>query len=164
METTTATQSLKAQFDLHTRLFNNATDGITENESGIRKNEHINNIKWIAGHLLNTRLGTMSKIAGLPSDGFYPEQFGKGKAFDPNATYAPLEEIRAKWHASAGAIREGISNIPEVVLASKAPFAVPIADDTMRGAVSFLVSHEAYHIGQLGLLRKMIGKDAMSYS
>ncbi len=159
----TATASLKAQFDLHTRLFNNVTEGVTEDESGTRKSEQINNMKWIAGHLLNTRLGNLSKVAGLAPDESYNAQFGRGNSYDPNATYPPIDEIKAKWEATAAAISNGISNIPEEVLATKSPVQAPIADDTMRGLVSFLVSHEAYHIGQLGMLRKMIGKEAMSF-
>ena len=159
-----STASLKAQFDLHTRLFNNATTGISEDESGARKSEHINNMKWIAGHLLNTRLGNLSKIAGLAPDESYNAQFGRGNSYDPNATYPPIDEIRAKWQATADAIGNGINNIPEEVLATKSPVQAPIADDTMLGLAAFLVSHEAYHIGQLGMLRKMIGKEAMSYA
>ncbi len=159
-----STAALKAQFDLHTRLFTNATAGISDNESGIRNSEHVNNMKWIAGHLLNTRLGNMSRIAGLSPDESYNAQFGRGNSFDPNATYPPLEEITSKWQAASAAIGEGISNIPEEALSSKSPVQAPIADDTLRGLVAFLVSHEAYHIGQLGMLRKMIGKEAMSYA
>ncbi len=158
-----STQSLKAQFDLQTRLFNNATEGITEDESGARKSEHINNMKWIAGHLLNTRLGSLGKVAGLAPDESYNAQFGRGNSYDPNATYPPISEIKAKWESTAADISNGISNIPEEVLAAKSQAQVPIADDTMRGLVAFLVSHEAYHIGQLGMLRKMIGKEAMSF-
>ena len=159
----TSTAALKAQLDLHTRLFNNVTEGITDNESGVRNSEHINNMKWIAGHLLNTRLGNLSKIAGLQPDESYGPLFGRGNSYDPAANYPPIEEIKAKWQATAEAISAGIGNMPEDVAASKSPVQAPIADDTMRGLAAFLVSHEAYHIGQLGMLRKMIGKEAMSF-
>ena len=159
----TATQALSAQIDLQTRLFNNVTEEITDSESSLRKSEYINNMKWIAGHILHTRLGSMSRVAGLQPDGMYEAQFGRGNSFDPSATYPPIEEIRQKWQATAAAISEGISNMPEEVAAAKSGAQVPIADDTVRGLVSFLVSHEAYHIGQLGLLRKMAGKEAMSF-
>jgi DinB family protein len=159
----TPTASLKAQFDLHTRLFNNATEGITEGDAHARNHDKINHIKWIAGHLLNTRINSLTKLTGGQPDDTYAAQFGRGVALDPGATYPPIEEITAKWKATAGAISNGISNIPEDVLAAKSPTQAPIADDTIRGLLSFLISHEAYHIGQLGMLRKMAGKEAMSY-
>lgn len=115
--------------------------------------------------MLNTRLDTMSKLAGLQPDTSYGAQFGRGHSLDMNAVYPSFEEISAKWEAVSPAITAGFSNIPEDVLASKAPFETPITnlDDTIHGVVSFLLTHEACHIGQLSLLRKMVGKEAMSF-
>jgi len=159
----TPTASLKAQFDLHTRLFNNVTEGITDADAHARNSEDINHIKWVAGHLLNTRMTSIAKVAGLQPDDAYSAQFGRGVSLDPGADYPPIGEITAKWKETAAAISEGINNIPEEVLAAKSPAQAPIADDSIRGLLSFLLSHEAYHIGQLGILRKLAGKEAMSY-
>jgi len=159
-----ATASLKAQFDLHTRLFNNATAGISDSEANTRNDDHVNHVKWIAGHLLNTRLGSFSRVAGLQPDESYAAQFGRGNSLDVNATYPSIDEIRNRWNEVSAGISEGISKIPEQVLQAPSNAQVPIADTTVNGLVSFLVSHEAYHIGQLGILRKLIGKEAMSYN
>lgn len=157
--------SIKAQFDFQTRLFNNVTEGISEDDSQVRTAENINNIKWIAGHMLNTRLGTISKMAGLPHDDSYNAQFGRGSVLDTNASYPSIEEITSKWKAVSPAIAEGLCNIPEEVLSSKAPFETPITnlDDSIRGVLSFLLTHEAMHIGQLSILRKTVNKEAMSF-
>jgi len=159
-----STASLKAQFDLHTRLFNNATAGISDGESNTRNDDHVNHVKWIAGHLLNTRLGSFSKVAGLQPDDIYAAQFGRGNSLDVNASYPSLDEIRNKWNQVSAGISNGINNIPDTVLQAPSNAQVPIADTTVNGLVSFLVSHEAYHIGQLGILRKLMGKEAMSYN
>ena len=74
--------SLRAQFDFQTRLFNNVTGGISDSESQIRNVDHINNIKWIAGHMLHMRLNIMSKLAGLQPDESYGTQFGRGTLLD----------------------------------------------------------------------------------
>jgi hypothetical protein len=159
-----ATASLKVQFDLHTRLFNNVLDSITEADANFRENDRINHIKWVAGHALNTRLTSMAKIVGRQPDETYAGWFARGVALDPNAKYPPIAEIAAKWKDAAPALSEGIAHIPEEVLSAPAPAKAPIADDTVRGFLSFVISHEAYHIGQLSLLRKLAGKDAMSYN
>ena len=106
----------------------------------------------------------MNKVVGGKPDETYTAWFGRGNSIDMNASYPPIEEITAKWRDASAAISEGITKIPESVLSSPAPFKAPIADETMLGALSFLISHEAYHIGQLSLLRKMVGKEAMSYN
>ncbi len=159
----TSAASLKAQFDLHTRLYSNALEGLTDAEANRSNSEHVNHMKWVAGHLLNTRVDLLSKLTGKEPDTTYGEQFGRGKPLSATDTYPPLEEITSKWKATAASIGEGIANIPEEALAAKTEIQTPIADDTFRGLLSFLISHEAYHIGQLGLLRKLAGKEAMSY-
>jgi uncharacterized damage-inducible protein DinB len=160
----TPTEALKAQFDMQTRLFSNVLDGITEAEAGTRENDHVNHMKYIAGHVLNTRLGAVANFTGQQPDNTYAAQFGRGVAIDPNASYPPLSEIAAKWKESAQKLSDGLANVPAEALASKSPAQFPIGDDTVQGALSFFLSHEAYHIGQLGLLRKMLGKGAMSYN
>lgn len=155
--------ALKAQFDLHTRLFNNVLESVSDTESNARNSEHVNHMKWVAGHLLNTRLDTIAKMTGSSPDTSYGTQFGRGVALDPYATYPPIEEITTKWNAASSTIGNNFDYIPEEVLASEAPVKTPVADETMRGLLAFLVSHEAYHIGQLSILRKLVGKDAMSY-
>lgn len=40
----------------------------------------------------------------------------------------------------------------------------PNADRTRLGAVAFLLQHEAYHIGQVALLRKAFGLGPMRYT
>jgi uncharacterized damage-inducible protein DinB len=160
---TSTAAALKAQFDLHTRLFNNALEGINDADANTRKSEQVNHMKWVAGHLLNTRVDSMTRMTGGEPDLSYGPQFGRGNSLDPNATYPAIEELTAKWNAVSGAVSEGFNGIPEEVLSSMAPAGAPIADPTMRGLLAFLVSHEAYHIGQLSILRKMLGKEAMSY-
>jgi uncharacterized damage-inducible protein DinB len=160
----TSLASIKAQFDLHTRLFSNATEGITDGEANTRKSDHVNHIKWIAGHLLNTRLNSFARIVGRPPDETYAAHFGRGMALDPQAQYPPISELTAKWKEIGASMSDELSKVPDEVLTAKSQAQVPIGDDTVHGLLSFLVSHESYHIGQLGLLRKMIGKEPMSYN
>jgi uncharacterized damage-inducible protein DinB len=155
---------IKTQFDLHTRLFNNVMECISDAESNNRNSDHVNHMKWIAGHLLNTRVNALSQLTGGTADNSYVAQFGRGNSLDPNATYPPISEITTRWKDTSDTISQGLGHLPEEVLESKAPFPSPVADESFRGLLAFLVSHEAYHIGQLGLLRKMSGKEAMSYN
>ncbi len=158
-----AAAAFRMQLDLQTRLFNNVTEGLSDTEANTRNSDNINNIKWVMGHMLDTRLGTMSKFADLPVDGSYRARFGRGAILDLHAVYPSVDEIRARWNEVSLALSEAISKIPEAVFASKSPVQAPIADDTILGLFAFLLSHESYHLGQLGILRKLAGKDAMSF-
>ena len=158
-----AAAAFRMQLDLQTRLFNNVTEGLSDTEANTRNSDHINNIKWVMGHMLDTRLGSMSKFAELPVDGSYRAQFGRGAILDLHAVYPSVEEITARWNEVSPLLSQAIGKIPDDVFASKSPVQSPIADDTMLGMFAFLLSHEAYHLGQLGILRKLAGKEAMSF-
>jgi len=160
-----SSNSVKAQFDFQTRLFNNVTEGISDSESQVRSVANINNIKWVAGHMLDARLNMMSKVAGLTPDDSYGAQFRRGTVLDPNASYPSIEEITSKWKTVSATLSESLGNMAEGVLSSKAPFESPIfnIDHSIHGMLLFLLTHEAMHIGQLSILRKMAGKEAMSF-
>ncbi len=55
------------------------------------------------------------------------------------------------------------NNLPDAALSSPAPAKMPVNDDTLGGMLAFIMHHEAYHIGQLSLLRRILGKEAMKY-
>lgn len=165
METTAANSVstvIKEQFDLQTRLFNNVLEGIEDTESNDRPNEQVNHMKWIAGHLVSSRQG-MCEIGGFEPLKKIEDQFGHGKSIDPNANYMSIKELKEQWNEIAEPIKRGIENMPETAWEEKSQFGLPISDQTMRGMLGFLMHHEAYHIGQMGILRKYLGKEAMSY-
>ncbi len=163
---TSTISALKTQFDLDTRLYNNVLDSINETESNTRNSEHTNHIKWIAGHLLNTRMDGFSRLTGGVADTSYQAQFGRGSALDVNASYPSIDELKSKWNTISEEISNRFLHMPEELLDSNAPGQSPVfaQDPSFRGLLAFLVSHECYHIGQLSILRKLSGKPAMSYN
>ncbi len=154
--------TVKTQFDLHTKLFNNVLSEISDEQADIRADEKINHIKWLAGHITAARMG-LGKFGGLDEDKSFDEFFGHGKSIDTTLNYPSLKEIQNKWNAISERISEGLANLPSDILRSKAPIQVPVSDPSMEGFLGFMMHHEAYHIGQMGILRKFTGKEAMSY-
>ena len=154
--------TVKQQFDLHTRLFNNVLDGISNADTDSRANDHVNHLKWLAGHLTSTRFG-FKDLAQFETANPYGEVFGHGKAIDPTADYPSIESIKENWNAISGPISEALGNLPEAALQGDAP-KVPIGDGKFGDFLDFIMHHEAYHIGQMGILRKFMGMDAMKYS
>ncbi len=154
--------TVKTQFDLHTRLFNNVLSEITDDQADSRANDKINHLKWLAGHVTSARMG-LGKFGGLDEDKSMEEFFGHGKGIDPSKNYPSLKEIQEKWNFISDKISTGLENIPTEVLSSDAPVQVPVSDPSMEGFLGFMMHHEAYHIGQMGILRKFMGKEAMSY-
>jgi uncharacterized damage-inducible protein DinB len=155
--------SVSAQFDFNTRLLNNALDGINDAESSTPISENSNTIKWIVGHLLSIRLNSLSKIAGIPPDTTLSPLFGRDSKMSADTVYPTLPELSEKWNNLAHELGTAIAQIPTEKLTSKSGATLPINNDSVLGMLAFLMAHESLHIGQLTVLRKMMGKPAMSY-
>ncbi|MGN6640327.1 MAG: DinB family protein, partial [Mucilaginibacter sp.] len=70
------------------------------------------------------------------------------------------------WNADTEVIRKGLENLPDEVLDKTVDARHPIApfDNTLAGLWAFINDHQSYHIGQIGILRRALGKDPMSYA
>lgn len=164
---------LLAQIDLHHKLYNNVLDGFTDAESNARLHEdvHINHVKYLAGHLLHTQYG-LALLAGFRIEPKWSELFapaGQSTARDDIA-YPDLDTIIAEWNAMHPGLRQAFSVLPSEALNATAPepLGSTFAGDTIHGNTvggvwAFLNHHQAYHIGQIGLLRRGLGKPPMRY-
>jgi uncharacterized damage-inducible protein DinB len=150
--------NIALQFDMHTRLFNNVLQDIGEEESYNRFNNS-NNVKWLAGHLVSARY-MFAGFSGLSDDDGF-KMFGKG--FDSSLDYPSLEQIKSKWNEIAPSISNGLKNLSPDDLKGKGLFQTPIGDDNLKNFIEFVLHHEAYHIGQIGFIRKQLGKEPMKY-
>lgn len=151
------------QFDLHTRLFNNLLQEISDKESEQKMSDKSNHLKWIAGHLLSTRY-SLCPLARININDPFIEFFGEGSKINDTSDYPLLDEIQTQWNGLSDTLRKGLSTLPEKLLSKETQFHLPSDDKTIRGLLGFLMHHEGYHLGQMSMLRGLVGKDKMSYS
>lgn len=164
-------KQLLAQYDLHDVLFNNVIAGISDEESNQCISDPMNSVKWLAGHLLwaNANLANIggANIEVKWRDHFHTKQGGSEADFNaPKSELPTLEEIKNKWNADTAIIRKGLESLPDEALNTVIEVRHPIApfDNTLAGLWAFINDHQSYHIGQIGILRRALGKEAMSYS
>ena len=156
------------QFALQSRLFNNVLEGIEEPNGLERLNDHVNHLQWIAGHLTNSRY-RFSPMLKLDGDFPYADRYNDfsqppphNRAIDASVKYPTLSEIKKYWNELAGRFVNGISGLSSDQLGAETPVTVPTGK-TLSDVLSFLASHESYHIGQMSIIRKYLGMSAMSY-
>lgn len=152
---------LISQFNLQTKLFNNVTAGISDAESIKLMSENANHVAWLTGHLVSTRY-MLAGVLGLKETEPFPELFAQGKGMDKNAKYPGMANLTKDWASVSEKVAKALSSVTEENLNAKAPFPLPTGD-TMGDFFSFLMHHEAYTIGQVGIYRRFLGKEAMSY-
>lgn len=164
METATTTlQPVIETFKLQTRLFLNVTRDITEEHAKAHFGGSPNNIAWITGHLVATRY-MLSTVLGLTDREPYPELFEKGKGIQDDVTYPSMDKLTAGWEDFAEKIIDRLESLTEDELQADPPIQTPIGDSTLRGFITFICHHEAYHIGQLSILKRYFGYEPMSYA
>ncbi|MGD2152699.1 MAG: DinB family protein [Gemmatimonadales bacterium] len=147
---------------LNTRLFLNCLDGVDDATARKRLSGDTNSIGFLACHVLHARYYLASFMGFEPVNPFQ-ELFDS--AHDVNdLEVPPLEELSSAWRELSAQLVGRLPELSETELERDAGQEFPVADGTVRGAVAFLVQHESFHIGQMALLRKYFGLEAMSYA
>jgi hypothetical protein len=137
-------------------LFLRAIADITREQGLARIGPDANPLIWIAAHLTSARAG-MAQMAGLRYARPWGSRFGRGTHEEDLAKLPQLDEVRSAWQAATAALAERLPVMTQDELDARAPRDFPIDDKSVRGAFSFLAYHEAYHIGQMALIRKTLG-------
>ncbi|MEM8968780.1 MAG: DinB family protein [Bacteroidota bacterium] len=158
---------LLTQFDLHHRLYNNVLEGFSDEETHQRlhDNPRINHVKYLAGHLLNSYYG-LATTAGMNLESKWNALFavmGQSEARD-DFSYPTIEEIKAEWNGLYPSLRYRLGNLSSEALAAQPPAPFDQVASSSGELWTFINHHIAYHIGQIGLLRRGFGKAPMQYN
>ena len=116
-----------------------------------------NSILWLVGHLANTRCRLLEML-GVDRAPRWPQFFSRGANPADRGQHPPLDEVAGEWRSVSAELTRRLEEIGDAELSAKCPRDFPIADKTMRGAITFLSYHEGYHVGQIAYLRKLLGK------
>ncbi len=156
-------QPLYTQFILDTRLFLNTLADIDDKTSKICPTEQGNHMLFVACHALDARY-YIARLLGIDTPCPFQEMFDQARNIHDMKTYPLLDELKADWQKIADEMAERLINVDESILKEKSELSLPIEDQTKLGELAFFLAHESYHIGQLGLLRRQVGLEAMTYS
>lgn len=120
--------------------------------------ETCNSAAFILGHIVTYRY-QIAKMLGMDESHSLGKTFEWGASDENRQQYPPLAELHAEMEAMGEKITQRLKSISAEELAAEADYEVPPMPKTVEGAVSFLVFHETYHVGQLGYLRRFNGQE-----
>lgn len=149
-------------FFLNTKLFSNCLEGVTHEIYLNRMNDSSSSIAFIACHILDARFYTAG-LSGIEIVNPYKDVFDVIKNPEQIDLFPPLEKIEELWKGISVVIENQFKIITETELLKEAPLQLPLTEKTIIGALTFFMQHESYHIGQIALLRKHFGLQAMKY-
>ena len=143
-------------------------DGLTDEDWFRQPAEADTHIAWQIGHLAMAEYGLcLFRIRGRQPEDLdlmsskFRKQFSKGSQPEPepanNPTPAELRSVLDRVHQQA---------VKELAACTEQQLAEPIDEPfavtpTKLGALFFCSHHEMLHAGQIGLLRRLLGKSPM---
>lgn len=148
---------------LNTKLVRNCLHGMSQEQAQARPGDRTNSAIWVAAHLVNTRYRLVGRL-GAERANPLPPALVAAKSIDDVKEWPPLADVVSAWTDASHALRDRLAAMTAADLDAPVDVRFPVFEQTVFGALVFLVQHDAFHLGQLSLLRKLAGLPAMSYT
>jgi uncharacterized damage-inducible protein DinB len=156
-------QTLAIQFNYTAWVFNKAIEDVTHAESLSQPAPAGNCMNWVAGHIAGSRMG-MLELLGRESvwDREWRDRYKRGAdAVTADDGAADLADIVQAFNASQSLVISALPDLTQERLDEPAPFSPGNdPDETVGSLLAGLAFHESYHCGQLGVLRRLLGKES----
>lgn len=134
-------------------VVNKNCEGISHGESLIHPQGGGHCLNWVMGHIVKTCNEALELVGKQP---FYPASkfvvYVPGRFALENAI--TIEELHNFFNALQSPLEDGIRSLTAEKMLQ--PASVP--DETIGSLLAAIVFHEAYHGGQLGIVRRALGK------
>jgi len=149
--------ALAARFRFNEGLLTMTTDGFTAAEWAAAPDGGGNNAVWILGHLVASRRFLARRLGATVPEDAWEGGFSMGaKPADPS-TYPSPETLIAAFREAGGQLEERCGSLDASEAAAPFGSSFPDGSETVEGGAHFLYFHETYHLGQIGLLRRIHG-------
>ncbi len=120
------------------------------------------NPKWIVGHLATYRHRVLG-LMGLPDPAApWAAVFARGTTSTDVPGDVDMQEVIASFQAAQVLMADRWEALTQEDLAIPTGRKLPDGSEDVGGAIRFLAWHETYHLGQLGLLRRMAGRPGLA--
>jgi hypothetical protein len=115
-----------------------------------------NSLLWTVGHITVGRLRLLTML-GEDLDIPWTDVVGRG-ADEAGGRLPSLPSVIGRWQQSAGRLVTRLSELSDEDLEAETSLALPGSDGSLLGTITYYAFHEAYHIGQLAVIRKALGQ------
>lgn len=152
---------LRHQAALVHRVVQINADGVTQAESLVQPQPAGNCLNWVVGHLLAVYHNVLPLLGQEPVlDAAVLKRYNRGSAPLRNGADAlDISQLMTAWDECCRRVDAGLARLSEDTLAEPAPVSpTNNPDETIGSLLSTVCWHQAYHSGQIGVLRRIAGK------
>lgn len=150
-----------AIYNVNSTLFINSFKDVDEKVSLKRPNRKTNSMIFIALHLLDARNFILVQL-GVEIKSPFAKYVDWAKSIDEIKIYPKLSRVLTEWKKLDPVFMKKLDSLSAKQLEVKLKMDFP-GGKSVLNMISFLSEHEAYHVGQLGMLRKFHGLPATQY-
>lgn len=151
-------------YRMHSQSFKNALDGISEEAALKRIDNQTNHILWMAGNLVNGRYW-LANILGIEDKDPNEALFKDARALDDSLDYPELETLKKNFAEISPKLYQKLLSATDEELGRPFPFDMNVSfiEDNVLNMAGMCIGREDYLLGQISLMRKMLGMKGMSY-
>jgi hypothetical protein len=157
-------KTIAYQFGLCSHVLERNIAGVSHEESLISPQPAGNCLNWTVGHLTRTRdraLGLLGQKPLFPLHEFDAYDDNGGVPFRPE-TAIPFDELKRRFKAIQEPLVNGLNRLSPEVMDKPAPFSpTGNPNETFGSLFAAFAFHEAYHVGQTGILRRIVGREGV---
>jgi hypothetical protein len=151
--------ALARRFAFNDGFLDKLTADFTEHDWLARHGE-ANHAQWLLGHLAATRRWALRELGRVTDELAWEKHFGMGARPTAESDDIAPALLREAFLKKGAQLASHIATLTEAQAA--APFRpFPDGSNTLGAAMHFLHFHESYHLGQLGLIRRLSGKPGL---
>ena len=151
-------------YRMHSQSFKNALNGITEEAALKRIDNNTNHVVWMTGNLVNCRYW-IGNLLGITDKDPYEDLFKEAKALDESLDYPTLEALNKSFAAISPKVYQKLVTATDGQLDKAVSFGmnIPFVPENVLNMIGMCIGREDYLLGQIGLMRKLLGLKGMSY-
>lgn len=157
-------KTIAYQLGLTSYVLEKNVAGVSHEESLINPKPGGSCLNWVVGHLTLSRNRSLRLFGLKPmyDDGEFTAYTGNDDVPLTRESATSFDELKRRFKALQEPLVTGLDRMSDSDMDKPAPFS-PTGNpkETMGTLLASLAFHEAYHAGQTGLLRRVIGREGV---
>jgi uncharacterized damage-inducible protein DinB len=155
----TSVQAIQDLLKLNASLFEKGVKGLSNAQALEQAAPTANPILWIAGHLASSRHSLLRSL-GVEKEFPWGDLFNS--KFEPSSNrYPDFAELVDCWKDISARVEARITELGDAGIIKPLEHNLPTDDKSVRGALTFWLYHDSWHMGQIAYAKKTLGLEGL---
>ena len=152
---------LASQLRLNATMVRRALEGLDVETAARRPVENVNPLAFVAVHVVDARAYLLGILGGDASHD-WSEMFAAASGIEDMDPVPTPQQLLETYDILSARLEARLVSLDAESLDQPSGESFPTGDESVLGAISFLAFHESYHVGQIALLHRAVGRGSLS--